>query len=425
MEWAAGTFATCRQAARIEIVDQHSGGWGHIDIDQIELADTPGHQVPLPQVRPRHLCLALSSGQRPGHRLDCRGSTAEAVFGGDCPKKPFGTKLAGPDRTMKLDPGRRRTSSRSPGISPTCRFPARAAGRPGRHYATRFLGRRRRPACQHASAVETTRLWHQTWYDSTLPYWFLDRTFANTSILATSTCHRFRNGRFYGWEGVGCCAGTCTHVWHYAHAVARLFPELERILREQVDYAEGIGFDPKTGIISHRAEEPVGPAVDGQAGNILRTYREHQMSADSAFLKRLWPRVKASLEYLIRHDPNSDGLLEGAQHNTLDAQWFGVVPWLSSLYIAALAAGEAMARELGDDAFAGRCRVLKDRGAKEPGRAALERIVRLLHPARRPCAREGGRLVRRLRDRPGVRPALGVPGRPGANPRASRTSSAP
>ena len=193
-----------------------------------------------------------------------------------------------------------------------------------------------------------TRLWHQTWYDSTLPYWFLDRTFANASILATSTCHRFRNGRFYGWEGVGCCAGTCTHVWHYAHAVARLFPELERILREQVDYAPGIGYDPKTGIISHRAEEPVGPAVDGQAGNILRAYREHQMSADPAFLKRLWPRVKASLEYLIRHDPNSDGLLEGAQHNTLDAEWFGKVPWLSSLYIAALAAGEAMARELGD-----------------------------------------------------------------------------
>ena len=135
-------------------------------------------------------------------------------------------------------------------------------------------------------------------------------------------------------------------------------------MREQVDYAPGIGFDPKTGVISHRAEEPVGPAVDGQAGNILRTYREHQMSADAAFLKRLWPRVKASLEYLIRHDPNSDGLLEGAQHNTLDAEWFGKVPWLSSLYIAALAAGEAMALEQGDGSFAWQCRVLCERGSK-------------------------------------------------------------
>ena len=117
-------------------------------------------------------------------------------------------------------------------------------------------------------------------------------------------------------------------------------------------------------MISHRAEEPVGPAVDGQAGNILRTYREHQMSAGPAFLQRLWPRVKASLEYLIRHDPNSDGLLEGAQHNTLDAEWFGKVPWLSSLYIAALTAGKAMARELGDESFARQCRALAELGSK-------------------------------------------------------------
>ena len=84
-----------------------------------------------------------------------------------------------------------------------------------------------------------TRLWRDTWYDSTLPYWLLDRTFANTSTLATSTCHWFANGRFYGWEGVGCCAGTCAHVWHYAHSVARLFPELERSARLWGDYGAG------------------------------------------------------------------------------------------------------------------------------------------------------------------------------------------
>ncbi len=88
------------------------------------------------------------------------------------------------------------------------------------------------------------------------------------------------------------------------------------------------------------------------------------MSADSAFLRRLWPRVKRSLEYLIHSDPHSEGLLEGAQHNTLDAEWFGKVPWLSSLYIAALVAGEAMARELGDEAFARQCRLLADLGSK-------------------------------------------------------------
>jgi uncharacterized protein (DUF608 family) len=375
LEWACWDVRDLAgKSVRIELVDQHSGGWGHIDIDLIELADAP--RTTLVPLKRRYdfgtLCLALlKPGVADRGLASIAASTAEGMFGGELPaRKPLGTKLSGAlVRSIKLEPGQEALAEFAitwhfPNLSlPGTKLPADL----GRHYATRFSSASdvaRYVAREAARLVETTTLWHRTWYDSTLPYWFLDRTFANTSILATSTCHRFRNGRFYGWEGVGCCAGTCTHVWHYAQAVARLFPELERILREQVDYAEGIGFDAKTGIISHRAEEPVGPAVDGQSGNILRTYREHQMSVDSSFLTRLWPRVKASLEYLIRHDPNADGLLEGGQHNTLDAQWFGVVPWLSSLYIAALAAGEAMARELGDEGFAARCRLLKDRGGK-------------------------------------------------------------
>ena len=125
-----------------------------------------------------------------------------------------------------------------------------------------------------------TRLWHDTWYDSTLPHWFLDRTLLNASILATSTCHRFRSGRFYGWEGVGCCEGTCTHVWHYAQAVARLFPELERDLRERTDF--GLAFHADSGVINFRGEGE-SLATDGQAGCVLRSYREHLMSADDAF----------------------------------------------------------------------------------------------------------------------------------------------
>jgi uncharacterized protein (DUF608 family) len=336
------------------------------------------NQVPLGR---RHdqgtMCLALFG---PGEADRGIASIAvegkpEAVFGGELPsRRPLGGKLAGAIvRTMRLGPGEEAATDFAitwhfPNLSlPGTKLPVEL----GRYYANRFASAAevaRYLSENRSRLVRETRLWHQTWYDSTLPYWFLDRTFANASILATSTCHRFKSGRFYGWEGVGCCAGTCTHVWHYAHAVARLFPLLERILREQVDYAEGVGFDSRTGVISHRAEEPVGPAVDGQAGNILLTYREHQMSADTAFLRRLWPKVKASLEYLIRHDPNRDGLLESAQHNTLDAQWFGVVPWLSSLYIAALAAGEAMAGEMEDEAFARECRQLQELGAGNFGR---------------------------------------------------------
>ncbi len=209
-----------------------------------------------------------------------------------------------------------------------------------------------------------TRLWRDTWYNSTLPHWLLERSIIPTNALQTNTAYRLENGRFWAWEGVGCCAGTCTHVWHYAQAVGRLFPDLERDLRERTDY--GIGFKDN-GAIVFRGEYGNKDATDGQAGVILRTYREHQMSPDTAFLKRVWPNAKKALHFLILADAQGgmpDGIPEGEQHNTLDAEWFGKVPVLSSLYIAALRAGEEMAKVVGDKAFEKVCHEIYQQGEK-------------------------------------------------------------
>jgi non-lysosomal glucosylceramidase len=58
------------------------------------------------------------------------------------------------------------------------------------------------------------------------------------------------------------------------------------------------------------------------------------------------------------------GILEGPQHNTLDQPWFSKIAWLSSLYLAAARACEAMAQEVGDAAFAKQARAVVDRGRK-------------------------------------------------------------
>ena len=108
-----------------------------------------------------------------------------------------------------------------------------------------------------------TRLWHDTYYDSTLPYWLLDRLHSTVANLATETCQWWKNGRFWAWEGCGCCHGTCGHVWNYEHAMARLFPQLERSVREMQDFAPGIGWIPETG-------ESASAARAGRSGRATR-----------------------------------------------------------------------------------------------------------------------------------------------------------
>jgi hypothetical protein len=148
-------------------------------------------------------------------------------------------------------------------------------------------------------------------------------------------------------------------VWQYAHAVAWLFPVLERDTRERVDF--GLALKPD-GAIHFRGEHNDIPAIDAQAGAILRAYREHQMSVDDAFLRKNWPGIKRATEWLIDKDANGDGIIESNQHNTLDTDWFGPVAWLSGLYVAALRAAEEMAHEAGDTEFAERCRGIFEKG---------------------------------------------------------------
>ena len=225
----------------------------------------------------------------------------------------------------------------------------------GRYYNTWFKSAATVAAYVAANAHQlfsVSRLWKKTWYDSSLPWWFMERTFLNISTLATTTAHRFESGRFYAWEGVGCCEGTCMHVWQYAHAMGRIFPSIERDTRERVDLGLSLQSD---GMIWYRGEVVKGPAIDGQAGTILRIYREHQMCADDSFLKKNWEKIKLASQWVINQDRNKDGMEDTPIENTLDAVWDGEIAWLVGLCIAAVKAAGLMAIEMKDEAFAKTC----------------------------------------------------------------------
>ncbi|MFY0626955.1 MAG: hypothetical protein JXR07_11705 [Reichenbachiella sp.] len=210
-----------------------------------------------------------------------------------------------------------------------------------------------------------TRKWRDTWYDSSLPYWFLDRTFLNTDILASSTSKLLEGFMFYGWEGSNQGMGTCNHVWGYAQAMGRLFPSLEESLREYMDFLaeeDGGALLPDGGI-RHRWMSSQVMAVDGQASTIMRTYLIHQMQKDGDFLSKYYPMIKKVMQGLTnQNDADCDGILTGSQHNTLDAAWYGKVTWLSLHYTAALRATAEMAEEMGDDEYAAFCRSTADKG---------------------------------------------------------------
>ena len=376
--WDVTEFAG--REARLEIVDQATGGWGHINVDQILFTDAPpaAHLKLEEQEDYGSMALALV-GETNDHfgLVEVTSDPPEAIFTrpdstpAASATQPFGRHLVGAvGRKFTLAPGARAEATflltwYFPGLLRSTLGELNGLEKLRRAYANRFYSAAavaRYVAGELDRLAGQTRLWNQTWYDSTLPFWFLDRVFAPICTLATNTCYQFDNGRFYAFEGVYCCQGTCQHVWNYAQSVARIFPELERDLRRRTDF--GTAWH-ENGAIDYRGECARHVAHDGQCGVILRAWREHQMAPDAAFLRERWSRIRRSIEYLIQCDGDDNGLLEGEQYNTLDASWFGPMAWISSLYVAALRAGEAMAAEMGDSAFADRCRTIAQRGGEE------------------------------------------------------------
>jgi len=202
-----------------------------------------------------------------------------------------------------------------------------------------------------------TALFTETFYDSTLPAEVIEAVAANLTILKSPTVLRQTDGRLWCFEGCsddrGCCHGSCTHVWNYAQAIPHLFPSLERSLRH-TEFNES---QDERGHQNFRTPLPIRPAShdyhaasDGQLGGIMKVYREWRISGDTLWLKKLWPKVKISLNYCINTwDPRGKGILEEPHHNTYDIEYWGPDGHCSSFYLGALAAAIEMGTAMDDD----------------------------------------------------------------------------
>jgi len=204
---------------------------------------------------------------------------------------------------------------------------------------------------------QDTKLFSDTFYDTSLPDEVVEAVAANLTILKSPTVQRQNDGRLWCWEGCsdsrGCCAGSCTHVWNYAQAIPHLFPDLERSLRETEFFVS----QDETGHQVFRSGLPIRPvqhafhaAADGQLGGIMKVYREWRISGDDDWLKKMWLNVKQSLEYCITTwDPRGHGVLEEPHHNTYDIEYWGPDGHCSSFYLGALTAAIKMGEALNDD----------------------------------------------------------------------------
>lgn len=215
----------------------------------------------------------------------------------------------------------------------------------------------------HRTWVETVDIlrkdslaFSNAFHTSTIDPVLLEAVSANLSILKSPTILRQKDGRLWAWEGCcdhwGCCDGSCTHVWNYAQSICTLFPRLERGLRETEFF---IHQDPNSGHQNFRVLLPIRmpshlghSAADGQLGGLIKLYREWRYSGDTAWMAKLFPAARQSLDFAIEHwDPDHTGLIIEPHHNTYDIDFWGAEPMNSGYYLGALKAMVIMSQALG------------------------------------------------------------------------------
>lgn len=222
---------------------------------------------------------------------------------------------------------------------------------------------------EKASRDFSEAMFHRT----NLPSYIVDALTANITNLRSNLCFRLEEGTFGGFEGIrddiGCGYGSVPHVWNYEQTVAFLFPELEQTMRR----VEFLRETDEAGCMSTRMFSVFGqkryemvPACDGQLGSVVRIYRDFKNTGDLDFLRELWPKAVAAMDYAFRQwDTDGDFVLDGQQNTTYDIEFYGPTPMTQSIFLAALKCCEKMAELLGEEAHRQRYAAAFEKGRQK------------------------------------------------------------
>lgn len=250
---------------------------------------------------------------------------------------------------------------------------------------------RNRYAAHHAGAAEVVAFalpkaadyerrviaWQEKIYRQDVPPTLKDAVINSLYVMLRNSWW-LADGRFFQSESFTGCPITETVVCRFngTFPLALLWPECERatmnaLARAQLPSGEipfAYGRPAATRSPYYQVQHPI---VSSEFA--LLAYRNGVLWQDQGYLKQMYAPVRKALQYAMTLDKTGDGLVnedpgneEGFPANQYYDiwPWWGVSAYTGSIWLAALRAGEEMAKFNGDTTFASELRQWFERGSR-------------------------------------------------------------
>ena len=229
----------------------------------------------------------------------------------------------------------------------------------GNRYAALFPNARavaQRALKFHQYYFHAVESWHRCFLASSLPRWLSRMLINNNYVLSTNTLLT-RDGHFAMFETPeDPRTGVLDRRFHSSIGTVLFFPqfafsELEQFAKAEQPNAPGrlYRYLGKLNVHQPKSDDEQGELMDLNAKFVLMVYRDYHMTGRLADLRKVYPRLKQVMRYILQKDDNNDGLPEAKGFRTTYDDWkfYGVDSYSGSIWLAAIRAYGELTRVLG------------------------------------------------------------------------------